>query len=156
MILSKPKEDYISIDEEWIQYNSYSPLFKRKVHIVELNFENPTTEILDYVLNKFKWTNRFIIKNNIRFYNSYFRNTRKKYYVENVIDKNLISFFRKNNKILFNFTSLENDKLRELLETYLLEDLLKNVEVIKINKEILYQYERTLENWSGNAIIMDM
>lgn len=152
MIISKPQRDFLIIDEDWIQYNKNLPIH-RKVHIVQLAFEDPTEDKIEFVLDKFKRTNRFIITDNIRFYNYYFKQTRKKYYVENPKDDNFITFLRKNNKILINFETLNS--IKDLVEKQL-EDLLRNTEVIKINKEILYKYEEIFETWSGNAIVMDM
>lgn len=153
MKLSRLNNEYIEIDENWLNHN-YSKL-EKKYHLVKINLKNPTKEKLDKIIKLLFKTNRFIVSNNITFYNLYFKKTRKKYYVENVFcDDKIISFLRKNNKILFNFSSFNINELEKVFEKYLLKDILNNVEVIKINSEMLEKYSDILNKWNGNVILI--
>ncbi|MDY0215224.1 MAG: hypothetical protein RBS24_06925 [Bacilli bacterium] len=93
--------------------------------------------MMDQVLDLLPKTNRFIIENNVKFYNSYFKQTKKKYYVENTLkdEKNFISFLRKNNKILLNLKAISNVMLKYFILELVFEDVLRNVEIIKMDKE---------------------
>ena len=104
MLLTKPGRDIIKISDE--DYDNNYIKTKSKVHLIKLSFVNPTFEKLEWVVNNYRTTNRYIISDNIRIYNAFFKRTNKKYYVENDKLNGLITFFRKNNKILFNVTNL--------------------------------------------------
>lgn len=150
MRLTKTGTDYIEISEENLD-TLKSP--KNKVHIIKLNFEEPNEDKCNRVLSKFNKTNRFVIEDNIRFYNFYFKDTHKKYYVENTNKDNLITFFRRNNKILFNFCKAPEIVDDLFLFDYVFLDVLKNVEVIKVTRSqynIIIDY---LKKWNGNVII---
>ena len=143
-------KDLINIDEGG--RNGYGQ--GEKVHLIKLSFSNPTIEKMDDVMNEFPKTNRFIIDDNIRFYNYYFKNRYKKYYVSNKIGTQLISFFKKNNKVLLDVTKLNEFEAQFVLNVCL-ADILENVEVMMVQRE---DYERRLEifnEWKGNLIFYD-
>lgn len=145
--------DYIEVDEE----NYSSEIFQKisRVHLIKLNFTMPTYDLIDQVLYLFPKTNRFVIEDNIRQYNSILRKTEKKYYVMNKQGSDIISFFRKNNKILFNFMNLTEEEKDFFLMEGIFEDLLRNTEVIAITKMIYDEKIETLDKWKGNVIIAD-
>ena len=81
------------------------------------------------------------------------KTTGKKYYIENEKGANLISYLRKNNKILVNFNNLRKIEADLLLDESVLMDLLRNVEVIQISKSV---YEKNIDifsMWDGNIIL---
>lgn len=153
MIKTVVGKDYIEIDEK--NWDSEEFLQIRKIHIIKMNFLNPTAVKINNVISKYPNTNRFVVDNNIKIYNSVLKNTIKKYYVENTKNdsNNIISFFRRNNKILFNFNNLSNIVKKIYLDNILFYDILNNVEVIKMNKEIFQSKLEILKKWNGNVII---
>ena len=152
MKVTIPGVDVITVREGTI--DAYKTEYKnKKVHLIRLDFENPTEDKIDDVLANFPETNRFIVDENIKFYNSYLKNTSKKYYVKNRKGTNLISFFRKNNKILMDFVILSDEEFDFAIAS--LQDLLRNVEVILLKKETFRSYEDVLKFWKGNVIIYD-
>ena len=125
-----------------------------KIHLVKFDFFYPTPEKIKRTLTIFKNTNRYIICNNIKIYNYVLKYTSKKYYIMNMPDSHIITFLRKNNKILFNFLNLNVlDSQFFLMNNF--EDLLKNVEVIVVDKEIFKEKEELLKKWNGDVIICD-
>jgi hypothetical protein len=115
----------------------------------------PTYELVREVLHLFPKTNRFIVEDNIRDYNSILRRTEKKYYVMNKEGAEIISFFRKNNKILLNFMNLTKEERDFFLMDGVFEDVLKNTEVIALTKKIYDEKIEVLDKWKGNCIILD-
>jgi F0F1-type ATP synthase delta subunit len=115
----------------------------------------PTYDLINQVLYLFPKTNRFVIEDNIREYNSILRRTEKKYYVMNKRDIEIISFFRKNNKILLNFMNLSIEEKTFFLMEGIFEDVLKNTEVIALSKKIYDEKIEVLDKWKGNVIIVD-
>ena len=79
MKLTKYGSDYVIIDE----HNIKDIQTTEKIHLIKLKFRNLSKYLMDEIFNLFPKTNRFIISDNIRFYNSIFKTTNKKYYVEN-------------------------------------------------------------------------
>lgn len=144
--------DYIVVNEK----NYKSELFKKikRVHLIKLDFDNPTSDLLNETMYLFLKTNRYVIEKNIREYNNILRKTEKKYYVMNKKGVDIISFFRKNNKILFNFINLSKEEEKFFLTKYIFEDLLKNTEVIALNKRIYDDKIEILNKWKGNCIIV--
>lgn len=142
--------DYIRIGENNVYDENLINI--QRVHLIQLDFEYPTESKIKQVLSLYPKTKRYVINDNIRIYNFVLRSTSKKYYIENLPNVPLISFFRKNNKILLNFNNLTNSEKIFLLSDNF-EDLLKNVEVIKINKEIYDRKYDILNLWRGNCII---
>lgn len=155
MIVSKYKEDYIEVDESWLRINEN--VIQKKIHLVKICFRLPTEDKLDQLLYILPRTNRFIIDNNIKFYNDYFKKTKKKYYVENSYndEAKFISFLRKNNKILLNFTKITSFDLRQVLFYLVREDLLNNIEILKLSKTDFELYKEHFETWDGNIIVME-
>jgi len=155
MIISKYKEDYIEVDEHWLRINE--DVIQKKIHLVKLDFKYPTEEKLDQLLYILPKTNRFIIENNVRFYNDYFKKTKKKFYVENSFkdQKRFISFLRKNNKILLDFTKIDSLSLKHILLELNWEDLLNNIEILKISFVDFELYRSRFSQWDGNIIIME-
>ena len=155
MIISKYKEDYIEVDEYWLMSNEN--IIQKKIHLVKISFSTPNEEKLDQLLYILPKTNRFIIDNNIKLYNDYFKKTKKKYYVENTFkdQERFISFLRKNNKILIDFTKIESFNLKHVLFELAWEDLLNNIEILKISKVDFELYKSHLSNWDGNVILME-
>lgn len=107
---------------------------------------------MDIVLNKFYDTRRFVISNNVRFYNYYFKNSNFKYYVENQKGMHLISFLRKNNKVLLNVNNLCYLEKQFFMEGAL-DDILENVEIIAISSYDFDKIWTVLQRWHGNVII---
>jgi len=153
MIKTVVGKDYIEIDEK--NWDSEEFLQIRKIHIIKMNFLKPTAVKINNVISKYPNTNRFVVDNNIKIYNSVLKNTIKKYYVENTKNdsNNIISFFRRNNKILFNFNNLSNIVKKIYLDNILFYDILNNVEVIRMDEEIFQSKLEILKKWNGNVII---
>jgi len=153
MKITKIGSDFISVDEE--NMDDKRLLDIPRVHLIKLNFFKPTKEKVDKILDNFYSTNRFVIEDNVKIYNYILRGTNKKYYIENPVGSKLISFFRKNNKVLVNFNNLSLFEKQFLLLNESFEDVLKNTEVIIIDKDIFNEKKNVLQNWSGNVIIND-
>jgi predicted P-loop ATPase/GTPase len=145
--------DYIRVNED----NYSSKAFQRipRVHLIKLDFAMPTFELVNQVLHLFPKTNRFVIEDNIRDYNSILRRTEKKYYVMNKKNTDIISFFRKNNKILFNMMNMSKEERDFFLMDGIFEDVLRNTEVIAVSKKIYDEKMEVLDKWKGNVIIVE-
>ena len=141
----------ISVDENNIDDKNLTSI--PRVHIIKLNFFTPTYDKVEKVLRLYPKTNRYVIDNNIKFYNHILKNTNKKYYIEFNGKMSLISFFRKNNKVLLNFLMLSPAELEFALDDRVFNDILYNTEVILISSDIFNQKEDVLNDWSGNVII---
>ena len=139
--------DYVRIDEDSI--NSF--LGVERVHIIELLFFKPTERKIKKVLQLYPKTNRYVISDNIRTYNYILKGTSKKYYVMNIQGAQLITFFKKNNKVLVNLSEFEKQFL--LIDDNF-GDVLRNTEVIMIDQEIFAEKKSFLETWSGNVIVV--
>lgn len=140
--------DYIVLDEN----NLADFIDKEKIHLIKLDFKEPSHDIILKVLELYPNTNRFVISNNIKMYNDVLKQTTKKYYIENTENTKIITFFRKNNKVLFNFNNV-NKKVKEFLLDNFLFDILKNVEVIIIDINSFNSKESILKNWNGNVVL---
>lgn len=153
MKLTQIGSDYIKINED----NMYDEklLSIPRVHLIKLDFFNPNEEKIRKVIRNFPKTNRYVIEDNIRIYNFILRGTSKKYYVSNSGGADVISFFRKNNKVLVNFFKLTEFEKVFLLSDKVFEDVLRNTEVIQIDKDIFDEKMEILENWRGNVIVSD-
>lgn len=153
MKLTQIGSDYIKINED----NMYDEklLSIPRVHLIKLDFFNPNEEKIRKVIRNFPKTNRYVIEDNIRIYNFILRGTSKKYYVSNSDGADVISFFRKNNKVLVNFFKLTEFEKIFLLSDKVFEDVLRNTEVIQIDKDIFDEKMEVLENWRGNVIVSD-
>jgi hypothetical protein len=144
--------DYIGVNEENYDSNKFQKI--PRVHLIKLDFAMPTYELINQVLHLFPMTNRFVIEDNIREYNSILRRTEKKYYVMNKKKADIISFFRKNNKILLNLMNLSKEERDFFLMEGVFEDLLRNTEVIAVSKKIYDEKMEVLDKWKGNVIIV--
>ena len=153
MIVTSVGTDYIELDES----NLYDRDLQQipRVHLIKLSFDDPTERKVKKVLELFPKTNRFVIEKDIKIYNFILRGTSKKYYVSNVQGTGMISFFRKNNKILVNFNYFDLFNYKYFLIDDVFKDLLRNVEVIDIDKEIFDEKMEILEDWRGNVIISE-
>ena len=143
--------DYIVIDEESINDEQLQKI--PRVHLIKLDFERPTDSKVRKVLDLFPKTNRYVINDNIKLYNNILKYTNKKYYIENSIGDPVITFFKKNNKVLLNCNHLSDLDKEYLLDIAVFEDVLKNTEVIIIDQENYEKFKLVLENWSGNVVI---
>lgn len=65
----------------------------------------------------------------------------------------IISFFRKNNKVLLNFLNLSKEERDFFLMDGIFEDVLKNTEVIAMTKKMHDEKIQVLDKWKGNVII---
>ncbi len=150
MRVTKLDSDYVKIDEDNI--NDF--LHIERVHIIELLFFKPTERKIKKVLELYPKTNRYVISSEIRTYNYILKNTSKKYYVKNIPGSPIISFFKKNNKVLVDFLSLDIYERQFLLLENVFADVLRNTEVIQIDQEIFEEKKNYLESWTGNVIII--
>mgnify|MGYP006896985360 CR=1 FL=1 len=151
MKLTQPGKDVIKITDEDFN-NNETMNTNDKVHLIKLSFQNPTTEKVHWVLKNYSSTNRFIVSDNIKFYNDVLKTTSKKYYVENVPNTGFITFFRKNNKVLLNFLNLLEKEKIFMLE-FLLFDILRNVEIILLTEQDIQNHYEELKKWNGNVIV---
>lgn len=141
-------KDWFIIDENNLdQLNENG----EKIHLIKLNFDYPTTDKVNQVLDKFPSTNRYIIDDDIKFYNDVLKRI-KKYYVMNKPGSGLITHFKKNNKVLLNYHNLNNTEQNFVKEN--LNDVLKNLEVMYLNRDLLEQeWAQELRYWNGNILV---
>lgn len=151
MKLTKIGSDFIRINEA----NMGDPSLKEipRVHLIKLEFKEPTSEKVEYVVNTFPNTNRFVIDDNIRFYNAFFKRTNKKYYIANKEGDKLITFFKRNNKVLLDVTKLTVLE-RAFIMNVALEDVLEITEVILVPQKMYKESPEEFNNWSGNLILV--
>lgn len=124
-----------------------------KIHLIKFDFKEPTEEKVNTILKNFPSTNRYIISNNIKQYNEMLRG-KKKYYVMNTSYMDLISFAKKNNKIILNVHNLKDFEYDFILKNPI--DILRNIECIIMNrKEYKNVWESILEDWNGNILLID-
>lgn len=146
-----PGKDVIKVNEKDFKSNTIIKS-KEKIHLIKFDFDDPTNDKIEWVLDSYDDTNRFIVHNNIKVYNSYLKKTNKKYYIENNETDQLISFFKKNNKVLLNFLKLHKHVI-DFIAEFCFEDVLYNTEVIYID-EIIYNHKKDIiDAWKGNVII---
>jgi hypothetical protein len=153
MRITSVGSDYIVVNEDNYGSNQFQKI--TRVHLIKLDFAMPTNDLVNQVLYLFPKTNRFVIEDNIREYNSILRRTEKKYYVMNKKKADIISFFRKNNKILLNLMNLSKEERDFFLMEGVFEDVLRNTEVIAISKKIYDEKIEVLDKWKGNCIIIN-
>ena len=142
--------DYIAVTEDNIKNEKLLSL--PRVHLIKLMFFNPTEEKIKTVLSLYPRTNRFVIEDNIRIYNNTLKRTNKKYYVMNMPGIGFISFLRKNNKVLLNIENLSVFEKQFVLKVCL-DDVLRNIEVIQLNREDFLEVEGKFERWNGNVVL---
>ncbi len=151
MQITKIGTDFIEIDEETIKDEKLLKI--PRVHLIKLSFDKPTESKVKSVLESFPKTNRFVIEDNIKIYNTILKFTSKKYYVENPVGSSVITFFKKNNKVLCNFNNFSKTEQTFFYRRSAFEDVLRNTEVIVIHQDAYEEHKKTLDNWSGNVII---
>ena len=141
-------QHWLTIDE-----NNYKKEFetKNKIHLIHLNFDVPTITNITKVINNFPSTKRYIISNNIKWYNVFLKGKKKFYVMNNEETNGLLSFFRKNNKVLLNFTCLNEVETQFILCN--MNDTLRNVEVIMLNSALKGMLEDDLYGWNGNVLL---
>lgn len=151
MKISVIGKDYIKVDESNI--NDEKLMAIPKIHIIKLQFKNVNEENIKVVINNFPNTNRFVISDNIREYNFLLKSYSKKFYVENIVNTPFISFFRKNNKVLLNLNSLRGFEKEFVLQESIFSDILKNLEIVQINRGDFDILLPLFDVWNGNVII---
>jgi hypothetical protein len=149
MRLTNFGSDYICIDEDNLEDEQLLSI--PRVHLIKLDFMKPTEMKVRKVLELYPKTNRFVVETNIKTYNYILRGTNKKYYIENAVGSKVITFFKKNNKVLVNFNNLSKNEKSFLLDNF--DDVLRNTEVVIIDQEIFDDKKDQLDRWSGNVII---
>lgn len=150
MIFTIYGSDWLMIDEA----NINQLYEKDKIHLIKFCFESPSMDKINEVFDRFPSTNRYIVDGNIRFYNDILKN-RKKYYVENRPGVGLISFFKKNNKVLLNYNNLSSAE-REFVDENI-SDVLRNIEVFYIRKrdQLKEKWIEELRHWNGNILVQE-
>ncbi len=153
-IFTIPGKDVIRITDN--DYINDIPSITDKVHIIRLDFKNPDNTKMEWVISKFYTTNRYIVDNtNIKYYNYFLKRTNLKYYIINNDKWNgLISFYKRNNKVLLDITLLSKPERDFVLKISLL-DILQNTEVIIISKDDYQVVKNVIDKWRGNCIIQD-
>ena len=151
MKITKMGTDFVRINELTMadEYITSIP----RIHIIKLDFKEPTTEKVEFVLRTFSSTNRFVIDNNIRFYNGILRQTNKKYYIANTEEDRLITFFKRNNKVLLDTTIL-NPLEKAFVFSVALQDVLFNTEVMIVKEKHYKENPEVFNRWSGNLILV--
>lgn len=154
-IFTTPGKDVITISDD--DYLDDISSFNRKIHLIRLNFTYPDNKRMQWVTDKFPQTNRYIVDiKNIKFYNYYLKRTSLKYYIINtdVMYTGLVSFYKRNNKVLLDITALPDNE-RKFIIKHLLFDILNNTEVIIISKSDYQANKEIVDSWRGNCIIKD-
>jgi len=151
MKITKIGTDYITVNET--NMGDEDLINIPRVHLIKLDFENPSSDNVKGVLTLFTKTNRYVIDDNIKIYNALLKTTTKKFYVENRPGQGLISFFRKNNKVLLNVNNLRVNEKDFILDDTVLPDILRNIEVIQLDEASFRDYEEIFQNWRGNVIL---
>ena len=151
MKITSVGSDYICISE--VNLADQSLLKIPRIHLIKLNFKEPTREKVEYVLNTFKDTNRFVVDSHVKFYNSILRNTNKKYYIANQEGDTIITFFKRNNKVLLDTTRLSPLE-KAFVFAVALEDVLNNTEVVIVPEKKYRENPGPYNNWSGNLILV--
>jgi len=153
MRLTQIGRDYVVVNEESLKDSVLLSI--PRIHLIKMSFGEPTKEKIEAVLQLFPRTNRFVIDREIKIYNDALKYTAKKFYVENRVGASIISFFRKNNKVLVNFNRLRGIEKEFLLNEYVLPDMLRNVEVVQLAKVDLDKVYKCMECWDGNIIVCE-
>lgn len=153
-LITVPGRDIIVVSEENLTSGED---YNYKVHLVRLKFNNPTDDKMEWVMQTFRKTNRYVIDiNHIRYYNYYLKRTNLKYYIINTADtwRGLISFFKRNNKVLLDFTQLSMFEKQFVLNVSL-QDVISNAEVLLMDKEDYTNHLDIFNQWKGDIILRD-
>ena len=148
MKLTRVGTDIITVDE-----SNYKEWCNKKIHIIKLAFQDPTKDKIYKVFDNYKLTNRFIIDDKIRFYNYILKYVNKKYYVSNTKNDKIVTFFKKNNKVVLNMFHLSELELDFMNYEGFLMDVLDNLEVIIVHKSYYMYMKQVFIKWPGNLII---
>lgn len=151
MKITKMGSDYVCISELNIADSSLLEI--PRIHLIKLDFREPTFEKVEYVLKTFHSTNRFVIDGNVKFYNDILRNTNKKYYIANNEQDKLITFFKRNNKVLLDTTKLSVLE-KAFVFSVAIEDVLSNCEVAIVGHKNYRDNPAPYNAWSGNLILV--
>jgi hypothetical protein len=151
MRITKIGTDYLILDESKMKDEAILSI--SKIHLLHLLFLEPTIEKINAVMTLFPKTNRFVVSNNIKIYNDVFKTTAKKYYVMNSVGDKLITFFRRNNKVLLNINNLSKPEREYVLCPTVLPDVLRNLEVVELSKKDFENVRLILNEWDGNVLI---
>lgn len=151
MRITKIGTDYVKMDENNFDKKEFRDI--SKIHIIKMNFKNDIKGNIGNIIKMYPRTKRYIIENNIREYNSVLKHTSKKFYVENKKYDKLISFFRKNNKVVLNIERLTDFEV-EFVKLNI-TDILQNVEVLYVGdmKDLFEDLRSSFEKWNGNVIL---
>lgn len=155
MKITLPGRDIITINENDI--DDCNQVFINKIHLIRLCFNDPTVDKMEWVIKKFNTTNRYVVDiDNLRFYNYFLKRTNLKYYVINTNDtwRGLVSFYKRNNKVLLDITQLSEFEKQFVLNINL-KDILFNTEVIMIDETDYSNHYDVINSWNGNCIIKD-
>ena len=153
-LITVPGRDIIVVNEDSL-YEDTS--YTYKVHLVRLSFEDPTDDKMEWVMRTFKKTNRYVVDTrHIRYYNYYLKRTNLKYYIINIENtwRGLISFFKRNNKVLLDITKLSMFEKQFVLNVAL-EDVISNTEVLLMDKSDYTEHLDIFNQWKGDIILRD-
>lgn len=153
-LMTVPGRDIVVVNEKNIESDDS---YMHKVHLVRLSFRNPTDDKMEWVMQTFRNTNRYVIDTtHIRYYNYYLKRTNLKYYIINTRNswRGLVSFFKRNNKVLLDFTQLSLFERQFALKVSL-DDILSNTEVVLIEEEDFIDNADTFRRWRGDVILKD-
>lgn len=153
-LITVPGRDIVVVNEESLVDDKD---YNYKVHLVRLAFRNPTDDKMEWVLQTFRKTNRYVIDtSHIRYYNYYLKRTNIKYYIINTNEtwQGLISFFKRNNKVLLDITQLSVFE-RQFVLSVALEDVLANTEVLLMDREDYTEHLEVFNQWKGDIILRD-
>ena len=154
-LITVPGKDIVVVDETSMINNT---VYDYKVHLVRLKFVSPDDDKMSWVMDAFKKTNRYVVDTlHIRYYNYYLKKTNLKYYIINTKKdwRGLVTFFKKNNKVLLDFTQLTDFEKMFVLNVSL-EYVLSNAEVILIDKADYTLQLEMFNQWKGDIIINDV
>jgi len=127
----------------------------QKIHLIKIDITSPSPKAIEAITMMFPNTNRYIISanSNIKVFNDTFKRLTKKYYVENETNSRLVSFLRKNNKVLLNVAKLSPHDYTFVDNESVLVDLLWNVEVMSVPIKFYESWKPLFTNWPGNLIL---
>jgi len=153
-LITIPGKDIIVVNED--SYNQ-DVSYDQKIHLIRLMFDDPTDDKMEWVLQTFRKTNRYVIDiTNIRYYNYYLKRTNLKYYIINTVDswRGLVSFFKRNNKVLLDITKLSIFE-RQFVLNVSLKDVISNTEVLLMDKDDYTDHLDVFNRWKGDIILRD-
>ena len=153
-LITKPGRDIIVVNEKSITSGEE---YNYKVHLVRLSFDSPTDEKMEWVTETFPKTNRYVVDvKNIRYYNYYLKRTNLKYYIINTKDtwRGLVTFFKRNNKVLLDLTQLSVFEKQFVLGVSL-RDVISNTEVLLMDTEDYTEHLDIFNQWKGDIILKD-